>query len=109
MNLVRRHVLYQLEHERLARASDLVLSMDALEGVQPAAAHDHVRTILRQYLDLMADLVGEVSGATGSLPPPRLTALAIQSMCDAVLSWYRPDGALRLTRLPIPIGSWPKG
>jgi AcrR family transcriptional regulator len=92
--LVRRHVLYQLEHDRLARANDLLLSMEALEKVMPASAHEHVWALLRQYLDLTTDLVTELTVTTTGLPPARVSALAIQSMCDRVLSWYKPHGPL---------------
>lgn len=96
-NLVQRHVIYQLEHVQLARSNDLVMDADALRQLLPEAAHAHVRQLMRQHLDLLTGIVAEVQRTRSSgspLPPPRLCALAVLTMCDRVLSWYKPGGAL---------------
>ena len=95
-NLVRRHVIYQLEHVQLARANDLVMDSDELRHLLPDAAHGHVRELMRRHLDLATAIVDQIQRTRSRrpLPPPRLCALAVLTMCDRVLSWYKPGGAL---------------
>ena len=96
-NLVRRHVIYQLEHVQLARSNDLVMDADALRQLLPTDAHTHVRQLMRQHLNLITGIIDELQQTRPSRPPlpaPRLCALAVLTMCDRVLSWYKPDGAL---------------
>jgi AcrR family transcriptional regulator len=94
-NLVRRHVIYQLEHVQLARANDLVMDADALRHLLPDATHAHVRGLMRKHLDLATAIIAQIQRTrSGGLPPPRLCALAVLTMCDRVLSWYKPGGAL---------------
>ena len=96
-NLVRRHVIYQLEHVQLARANDLVMDADALRHLLPDDAHCHVRELMRKHLNLVTSIVDQIqrTRSGGSpLPPPRLCALAVLTLCDRVLSWYKPGGAL---------------
>jgi TetR/AcrR family transcriptional regulator, cholesterol catabolism regulator len=95
-NLVRRHVIYQLEHVQLARSNDLVMDADALRHLLPDPAHAHVRRLMRRHLDLITEVIDEIQrtrSVAPPLPPPRLCALAILTLCDRVLSWYKPDGA----------------
>jgi hypothetical protein len=94
--LVRRHVIYQLEHLQLARANDLLMDADALRYLLPDAVHAYVRELLGKHLDLVTSIIDQIQRTrSGSpLPPPRLCALAVLTMCDRVLSWYRPAGAL---------------
>jgi AcrR family transcriptional regulator len=96
-NLVQRHVIYQLEHVQLARSNDLVMDADALRQLLPRDAHTHVRQLMRKHLDLITSIIGEIQqtySGNSSLPPPRLCALAVLTMCDRVLSWYKPGGDL---------------
>jgi len=94
-NLVRRHVIYQLEHLQLARANDLLMDADALRCLLPDAVHAHVRELLGKHLDLVTSIIDQIqrTRSGGPLPPPRLCALAVLTMCGRVLSWYRPAGA----------------
>jgi AcrR family transcriptional regulator len=92
--LVRRHVLYQIENERVASANDLVLAMDSFEEVVPAPALAHLKGLMRQYLDLTTRLVRELIDSADDVPSPRVTALVILSTCDRVLSWYKRGGAM---------------
>jgi AcrR family transcriptional regulator len=95
-SLVRRHVIYQLEHVQLARANDLVMDADALRHLLPDAAHSYVRELMRKHLDLVTSIIDQIqrTRSGGPLPPPRLCALAVLTMCDRVLSWYKPGGGL---------------
>lgn len=96
-NLVRRHVIYQLEHVQLAKSNDLVMDADALRQLLPEAAHAHVRQLMRRHLDLVTGLIEEIQQARSGgspLPQPRLCALAVLTMCDRVLTWYKPGGLL---------------
>lgn len=95
-NLVCRHVTYQLEHVQLARSNDLVMDADALQQLLPSDAHTHVRQLMRRHLDLITGIIDELQRTrlgSLSLPSPRLCALAVLTMCDRVLSWYKPGGA----------------
>jgi TetR/AcrR family transcriptional regulator, cholesterol catabolism regulator len=87
------HISWQIEHSSLARANDLLISSDLLLRIGERAAHKRIRSMLRAHLDLVTNLVRDV---LGDRPPsglePRLCALAIGSMCDDVIKWFRPDG-----------------
>lgn len=95
-NLVWRHVIYQLEHVQLARANDVVMDADALRHLLPDADHARVRDLMRRHLDLVTSIIAQIqhTSSSGPLPTPRLCALAVLTMCDRVLSWYKFDGAL---------------
>jgi TetR/AcrR family transcriptional regulator, cholesterol catabolism regulator len=74
-----------------------VMDADALRQLLPTDAHAHVRQLMRKHLDLITGIIYELQQtrpAGPPLPPPRLCALAVLTMCDRVLSWYKPDGAL---------------
>jgi len=89
--LVRRHVLYQIQNERIASANDLVMAMELSEDVVPEAAQRRLRELMRGYLDLTTQLVAEL---TDESLPTRVSALVILSTCDRVLSWYKPGGTM---------------
>src|SRR5579875_3799324 len=79
--LVRRHVLYQIQNERIASANDLVMAMELSEDVVPEAAQRRLRELMRGYLDLTTQLVAEL---TDESLPTRVSALVILSTCDRV-------------------------
>lgn len=90
--LVTRHVIYQIDHARTAKANDRMIESSALERLGPVQ-REAVRALLRAYLDTMTSICEAVVCEAGrETKDVRLTALAIGSMCDKVLSWYRPDG-----------------
>jgi TetR/AcrR family transcriptional regulator, cholesterol catabolism regulator len=90
--LVTRHVIYQIDHARTAKANDRMIESSALERLSPVQ-REAVRTLLRAYLDTMTSICEAVVREAGrDTKDVRLTALALGSMCDKVLSWYRPDG-----------------
>lgn len=91
--LVKRHVLYQIENAVIARTNDSILNADVLRRYTNAATRDKIRAILRSHLDLATEIV-KLAAPKGSpaAADPRLCALAIASMCDFVLHWYRPNG-----------------
>jgi AcrR family transcriptional regulator len=91
--IVVNHVSWQIEHSRLARANDLLISSDLLLRIGERAAHKRIRSMLRAHLDLVTNIVREVlRDRPQSGLEPRLCALAIGSMCDDVIKWFRPDG-----------------
>jgi AcrR family transcriptional regulator len=97
--LVTRHVTYQLEHSRTARANDRMIESSALERLSPAQ-RESVRTLLRAYLDTMTEICEAVVREEGlDARNVRLTALALGSMCDRVLSWYRPSGRYPIQKI----------
>ena len=90
--LVTRHVLYQLEHARVAKANDALLDSDILDRIGDMRARNQVRALMREHLDVLTEVILAILRGLGSDLDPRLCALAIGSMCDRVLRWYRPSG-----------------
>lgn len=91
--IVLKHVTWQIEHSRLAKANEQLISSDLLERLGQHAAHKNIQDMLRAHLDLVTDIVRTVlRDEPGSGRDPRLCALAIGSMCDDVIKWYRPQG-----------------
>lgn len=91
-NMVTRHVVYQINHARIAKANDRMIESSVIDRLEPAQ-REAIRLLLRKYLDTMTDIAAQVMKQAGRDPKDaRLCALAIGSMCDKVLSWYRPDG-----------------
>ena len=96
-HLVRRHVIYQLEHIQLARSNDLIMDVDSLQHLLPEGATKQIRQMMRAHLDLLTEIIDQVIQSRPSVtgfPTSRLCALAVLTMCDRVLSWYKPTGAL---------------
>jgi AcrR family transcriptional regulator len=90
--LVSRHVVYQIENSRRAKANDRMIESHVIERLSPTQK-EGIRRLLRAYLDLMTDIVSACLRELGREPvDARLIALAIGSMCDKVLDWYRPNG-----------------
>jgi AcrR family transcriptional regulator len=90
--LVSRHVIYQIDNARTAKANDRMIESSALDRLAPTQ-REAVRLLLRTYLDTMTEICDAVvTGAGLDNRDVRMTALALGSMCDKVLSWYRPDG-----------------
>ncbi|ARQ62149.1 TetR family transcriptional regulator protein (plasmid) [Rhizobium sp. Kim5] len=86
------HILYQINHSRIAQANDRLLESGILSKLDPSVRHK-VKGMMREHLDRLTKIVEAIpSPATGSPPEARLTALAIITMCDNVLNWYRPSG-----------------
>ncbi|KQU85604.1 hypothetical protein ASD12_31430 [Mesorhizobium sp. Root102] len=91
-NMVSRHVIYQIEHARIAKANDRLIESSAMDRLG-REQREAIRSMLRKYLDTMTDVCTHVVRDAGREPKDvRLVALAIGSMCDKVLSWYRPSG-----------------
>jgi len=91
--LVKSHIRWQIEHSRLARANDLLISSDLLKRVGQRATYKRIREMLRKHFDLVTEIVREVLGDHPAMDlDPTLCALAIGSMCDDVIKWYRADG-----------------
>lgn len=91
-DMVTRHVIYQIDHARIAKANDRMIESSVIDRLEPAQ-REAIRSLLRKYLDTMTDIAAQVMKQAGRDPKDaRLCALAIGSMCDKVLSWYRPDG-----------------
>jgi len=87
------HVLWQIEHFRLARANDLLISSDLLLRIGQREAYRRIRGMLRAHLDLVTGIIEQIWQQS---PQPklnaRLCALAIGSICDDVVKWYRANG-----------------
>lgn len=91
--LVKNHVLWQIEHSRLARANDYLISSDLLLRVGQRATYKKIREMLRKHFRLVTDIVRDVLQENPSSGlDATLCALAIGSMCDDVIKWYRRDG-----------------
>ena len=87
------HIMYQINHSRIAQANDRLLESGILNRLDPAVRH-RVKGMMREHLDRLTRIIEAIpSPATSSHPEARLTALAIITMCDNVLNWYRPSGS----------------
>ena len=98
--IVTRHVLYQLEHPALARAWDTLLSSRIFDRFGPAQAREETRAAMRSGLETVTDLIRQIGPKSGrGRVEPRLAALAVQTMCDQVVRWYRPEGRYSKKRI----------
>jgi AcrR family transcriptional regulator len=97
--LVSRHVVYQIENARRAKANDRMIGSHVIDRLT-AAQKDPIRELMRAYLEKMTEVVAaclaELNRDTGDA---RLIALALGSMCDKVLNWYRPSGRYDAQRI----------
>jgi AcrR family transcriptional regulator len=92
-SVVAAHIMYQIEHSRIAQANDRLLESGILNRLDPTVRH-RVKGMMRQHLDRLTKIVETIpSQVTTSHTEARLTALAIITMCDNVLNWYRPAGS----------------
>jgi TetR/AcrR family transcriptional regulator, cholesterol catabolism regulator len=92
-NVVRRHVMFQLENVDLAVSNDLLLARDRRERQASGNHGNGAQQLQREYYEFVRDLV---RGATGMRASSRLNILtfSIIAMCDRTNSWYRPGGSL---------------
>ena len=92
-SVITAHVMYQIDHSRIAQANDRLLESGILNRLDPEVRH-RVKGMMREHLDRLTKIVEAIpSPVTNSHAEARLTALAIITMCDNVLNWYRPSGA----------------
>lgn len=97
--IVRRHVLYQLDHPALARAWDTLLSSHTFDRFGPARSRQDTRAAMRSSLETVTGLIRDLTGPDRKGTDPRLAALAVQTMCDQVIRWYRPGGRYSKARI----------
>lgn len=91
-SIVTAHIMYQINHSRIAQANDRLLESGILSKLDPSVRH-RVKGMMREHLDRLTSIIEAIpSPATSSTPEARLTALAVITMCDNVLNWYRPSG-----------------
>ena len=92
--LIRRHVLYQISNAAFAKANDRLIDSAMLERIGSPGAKQEIRSHMRRYLDVLTQIVRDiVAGRPDDALEPRICALAIGTMCDNVLMWYRPGGS----------------
>ncbi len=89
--IVMRHVSFQLVHSQVAKAFDMFMYSPAHGKYVSEQARDRIRQLLKQYVDVVSDIVRQVSR---NIKPRevRMCAIAITDMCDTVPRWYRADG-----------------
>lgn len=90
---VERHILYQIEHLKLARANDVLLDTESIGRWLPPEDHQILARTQRAYYNVVR------SRLEAALPPDfavdtAVTTFALINLCDRVTSWYRPDGPL---------------
>lgn len=91
--MIRRHLLYQIENAPVAKANDRLLDAVMLDRIGNPEVRRTLRLMMRSYLDRMTTIITQVLAERGDITlNPRLCALAIGTMCDRVLTWYRPGG-----------------
>ena len=92
--LIRRHVLYQIANAAFAKANDRLIDSAMLERIGSPGAKQEIRSHMRRYLDVLTQIVRDIlAGRSDNALEPRICALAIGTMCDNVLMWYRPGGS----------------
>lgn len=92
--LIRRHVIYQIENANFAKANDRLIDSAMLDRVGVPGLKREIRTLMRLYFERLSEIIRAILAEQGdSTLDPRICALAIGTMCDDVLSWYRPSGA----------------
>lgn len=91
--MIRRHMLYQIENAPVAKANDRLLDAVMLDRIGNPEVRRTLRLMMRRYLDRMTAIITQILAERGDTTlNPRLCALAIGTMCDRVLVWYRPGG-----------------
>lgn len=91
-SIITAHIMYQINHSRIAQANDRLLESGILSKLDSSIRHK-VKGMMREHLDRLTMIIEAIpSPATSSKPEARLTALAVITMCDNVLNWYRPSG-----------------
>ncbi|MFD6065304.1 TetR/AcrR family transcriptional regulator [Rhodococcus wratislaviensis] len=102
-NTIYRHVEYQLEHLKLARANDLLLNSESTGRYLPAGDHQLLLDVQRAYYRLVRARVQAVVGPEFGIDVTVVT-FAIITLCDGVTAWYRPGG--RLDHLAVAEQHW---
>ncbi len=90
-HIVMRHVNYQIAEAPAARAFDFFMYSSAQEGYVSENSRRQVRTLLRQYVNVVSDLLRLIDRDLKSREA-RMRAVVITDMCDTVTRWYRVDG-----------------
>ncbi|MCZ7662938.1 MAG: TetR/AcrR family transcriptional regulator [Thermoleophilia bacterium] len=90
--IVRRHTLYQLEHDT-ARASELLMESEALSRHLPESEYVRMRATQREYVRLIRSLVAATIEAS-SEDEATVATYSVVAMCNWVKTWYRRDGNL---------------
>lgn len=89
--VVRRHVRFQLENSRLARANDILLASESSLSVITPDARAILRHAQRVYFEVVREQVVMLGVDSAN---PAVVALSVLSVCDGVSTWYRSDGSL---------------
>jgi len=92
--MIRRHVLYQIENAALAKANDRLIDSAMLDRIGTPEDKNAIRASMRRYLDRLTTIIAAVLAEQPSTTlDAKICALAIGTMCDDVLAWYRPGGS----------------
>jgi len=91
--LVRGHVAFQLEHPRLSQANDALLNAPGKQRVLPPDVYRRIVGVERGYIELISILV-RLSVPRSNDWDGLMSGFAITAMCDRVVAWYDPAGAL---------------
>lgn len=97
--IVTRHVMYQLDHPALARAWDTLLSSHTFDRFGPVRARKNTRAAMRSSLEIVTGLIRDLTEPGRPGVDPRLAALAVETMSDQVIRWYRPEGRYSKRRI----------
>lgn len=89
--IVRRHILFQLQHPRLSRANDALMSSPAIENNLPSDVYRRIIKVERLYVELVRSCI-EVQSPGCDPRVAMMAAFGIMAMCDRVADWYDPSG-----------------
>ncbi len=90
--IVRRHVLYQIENFDLAWAYEAISNRRTIERLLPESELRKMSDAQHAYVRLIEGLIREA--APESKIDPAVATFSIVSICERVITWYRPDGRL---------------
>src|SRR5262249_10273663 len=96
--VIRRHTRLQIERSEEATSHDLLLQVERLALRVDAAQFQEIQSVLREYVRLVRDLAGTVSGTPGG-SRATVDACAVVAICDRTSQWYRPGGEMSAERV----------
>lgn len=96
--VVRRHILFQLQHPRLSRANDALMSSPAIENNLPGDVYQRIIRVERLYVEMVRSCI-EVQSPGLDPRVAMMAAFAVMAMCDRVADWYDPAGPFDIEQI----------
>src|SRR5581483_6607197 len=91
--VVRAHVMFQIERTGLAAANDLLITREGSDHRLPDDDAAGIRELQRAYFEFLRDLVRRATAGRATARDAVLV-FAVIAMCDRTSAWFVPGGAL---------------